>query len=386
MSGLRILITNNTLGRRLGTEMYVRDLATALLERGHKPIAYSTQPGEVAEELRLATIPVIDNLAALPTPPDIIHGQHHLDTMTALLSFPNTPAIYFCHGWLPWEEAPPHFPRILRYVAIDEVCRDRLVYESAIPAESVSVSLNFVDLDRFKPRGRLPLRPRRALVFSNNAYKNSYLDEVRRACADAGIALDVIGLKSGEVRARPEDSLGDYDLVFAKARAALEALAVGTAVVLCDATGAGPMVTLAELDRLRPLNFGIRALSRQITPAVIAQEIARYDPVDAAAVSARIRATAGRDAAIDRIIELYREAIAEHAAAGPRDLEAEERAAAAYLRMITPRVKEVYQLRQDCERLEAETAGLSRYLAFRLRERLRRSPLLAMLYRALRRG
>src|SRR5262249_57874070 len=68
---------------------------------------------------------------------------------------------------------------------------------------------------------------------------------------------------------------------------------------------------------------------------------------------ARIRATAGRDAAIDRIIELYREAIAEHAAAGPRDLEAEERAATAYLRMITPRVKEVYQPRQACERLKA---------------------------------
>src|SRR5262249_60499045 len=98
------------------------------------------------------------------------------------------------------------------------------------------------------------------------------------------------------------------------------------------------------------------------------------------------RATGGRAAAIDRIIELYREAIAEHAAAGPRDLEAEERAAAAYLRMITPRVKEVYQLRQECERLKAETAGLPRFVDFRLQERLRRSPLLAPPYPALRRG
>src|SRR2546430_4332475 len=32
----------------------------------------------------------------------------------------------FCHGWLPWEETPPHFPRILRYVAVDHTCRDRL--------------------------------------------------------------------------------------------------------------------------------------------------------------------------------------------------------------------------------------------------------------------
>ncbi|MGH9753251.1 MAG: glycosyltransferase [Blastocatellia bacterium] len=379
MSGLRILITNNTLGPRAGTELYVRDLATALMARGHKPIAYSTQLGEVADELRLATIPVIDNLAALSAPPDIIHGHHHLETMTALLRFPNAPAIYFCHGWLPWEEAPPHFPRILRYVAVDEVCRDRLVYEHAIPVESVRVLFNFVDLDRFKPRGPLPSRPQRALVFSNQAGENSYLIDVRRACAEAGIALDVIGMKAGNACARPEESLGNYDLVFAKARAALEALAVGTAVVLCDAKGVGPMVTLAELERLRPLNFGIRALRRPITPAVISREIAQYDPEDAAAVSARIRATAGRDAAIDQVIELYQEAIAEHAAAGPRDTEAEERAAADYLLWISPRIKEFDQLKTHLE-------ALSGSVAFRLRECLWRAPVLARLYRALRRG
>ena len=38
---------------------------------------------------------------------------------------------------------------------------------------------------------------------------------------------------------------GDYDLVFAKARCALEAMAVGAAVVLCDTHGLGPMVTSA---------------------------------------------------------------------------------------------------------------------------------------------
>ena len=40
--------------------------------------------------------------------------------------------------------------------------------------------------------------------------------------------------------ARPEEALGSYDIVFAKARAAAEAVATGTAVVLCDVAGAGP--------------------------------------------------------------------------------------------------------------------------------------------------
>jgi hypothetical protein len=42
MNGLRVLITNNTLAGRAGTELYVRDTALELLKRGHSPIAYST--------------------------------------------------------------------------------------------------------------------------------------------------------------------------------------------------------------------------------------------------------------------------------------------------------------------------------------------------------
>ena len=83
----------------------MRDVAIALLRRGLKPIAYSTMMGDVADELRGATVPVIDRLDALATPPDLIHGHHHLETMTAVLRFPGIPAIYFCHGWLPWDWA-----------------------------------------------------------------------------------------------------------------------------------------------------------------------------------------------------------------------------------------------------------------------------------------
>src|SRR5580704_4585509 len=164
MTPLKILITNNGLAARAGSELYVRDLALALLRRGHIPIAYSTVLGEVADELRGATIPIVDNLDSLSITPDIIHGHHHLETMTALLRFPTVPAVYFCHGWIPWQEAPPKFPRILRYVAVDYTCRDRLLLEHGIPDDRVSVLLNFVDLERFSPRPPLPARPTRGLV------------------------------------------------------------------------------------------------------------------------------------------------------------------------------------------------------------------------------
>ena len=331
MAPLRILITNHALAELTGSELYVRYLATALLHRGHAPIAFSPRLGEVARDLRSATVPVVDDLAAVAAPLDLIHGQHHLETMSALLHFPGVPAIFVCHGWLPPAEAPPKHPRIRRYVAVDHACRDRLLLENGIPEERLRVLLNFVDLERFKPRAPLPERPRRALVFSNYAAEQTCLAAARAACAKAGIAVDAVGQRSGQVAARPEDLLGRYDLVFAKGRSALEALTVGCAVVLCDEAGAGPLVTVGGLDRLRSLNFGLRALAEPVTPEVLAREIARYDAADAAEVSRRIRSLAGRDLAVEALVDLYKEVIAEQARLGLSDPQAEGSAASAYL-------------------------------------------------------
>ncbi|MGB7950880.1 MAG: glycosyltransferase, partial [Candidatus Binatia bacterium] len=369
---LRILITNNTLAGRAGTELYVRDIALALLNRGYHPIAYSTLLGEVAEELRAATVPVIDRLDALSVQPDLIHGHHHLETMTALLHFPNVPAISFCHGWLPWEEMPPKFPRILRYVAVDETCQDRLMLEHAIPEERIRLLLNFVDLKRFQPRTSLPAKPTRALVFSNYAGEGNILPTVRTACAQFNMHLDSLGLGSGNATSRPELLLHNYDLVFAKGRAALEALAVGNAVVLCDAVGMGPMVTTENMEQLRRLNLGIRTLRNPIEVSFLCQEITHYNVTDAARVSAWIRHKAEMGSAVDNLLDLYDEVIEEHRRAPASDRSVELRAASTYLRHWVPnltsqraarvqheRLKIDYQrLRQEFDRVTAEHQAL----------------------------
>src|SRR2546421_12077399 len=100
---MRILITNNTLDFRGGSELYVRDLAIALLKRGNMPIAYSTKLGDIAQEIRAATVTVIDNLDALAPPPDEIHRHHNLDTITELPRVTGVPAVYLCHEWVPLE-------------------------------------------------------------------------------------------------------------------------------------------------------------------------------------------------------------------------------------------------------------------------------------------
>jgi len=248
------------------------------------------------------------------------------------------------------------------------------VLKHGIPEERVRVQLHAADLERFKSRGPLPDRPVRALVFSNNANQWTHLNAVREACTRAGIELDVIGSGVKAPATNPESLLTKYDLVFAKARCALEALAVGTAVILCDAAGTGPLVTSGELERLRRLNFGIRALSEKVDADLLVKEIARYDPADAAAVSHCLRASADLGSVVDDAVALYREVIDEFRdRATPHPVE-ENRAAAEYLRWLT--------LTMRRKQSEYESM-LANSVALQLRNRISHLPLMDKLLKPL---
>jgi hypothetical protein len=330
---LRVLLTNLSLCARSGTEMHAYDLARELSRRGHAPTVYTPMPGAVADELRADGVPVVSTLASETEPPHVIHGHHHVETMSAVLRFPGVPAVFVCHDRTAWHDAPPLHPRIRAYVAVDEPCRERLA-EEGVPDDRVGIIPNAVDPWRFRPRGPLPDRPRRALLFSNYAAEHTHLPVVREACRRAGLELDAAGSGSGNPCARPEGVLGNYDIVFAKARCALEAMAVGCAVVLCDPLGAGPLVRAADWPALRPLNFGRRACANPLTPEKLLAEVARYDAADAAEVCRVTRADAGIEDAADAFLALYDAVTREQAAspASPASLDDEARAAAEYLR------------------------------------------------------
>ncbi|GAB3349016.1 glycosyltransferase [Lysobacter tyrosinilyticus] len=358
---LRILITNNTVATRAGSELYVRDLALELLRRGHRPAVYSTVLGDVAELLHQATVPVVDDLGALGFVPDVIHGQHHVEAMTAALHFPDVPVVFFCHGWLPWEEMPPVFPTVRRHVAVDELCAERLLTTPGIDPERVRVLYNGVDLERFRSRSPLPERPKRALIFSNYAVGDDFSAVIRAACERAGIAqVDVVGAGSGHASVAPEALLGEYDVVFAKARCALEAMAVGCATVVADRPGLAGMVTTAEFERLRRLNFGVRAMqAAPVTEDGVLAALAAYDPADAAAVSTRVRSEAGFDSLVDSVEALYHEVVDE--AVAP-DWAAQSRAAAGYVRLLSPRLKSVHLASQRAHNAETNSAVLAAQL------------------------
>jgi hypothetical protein len=331
-----VLIAGHSLGEIGGVQRYERDLASWLLAHDHAPVVYATELGDAARELAARTIPVTDDLRSVAAPIDVIHGDSPVETMAALLHFPNVPAVFVCHGWGHLGLTTPHFPRILRYVAVDDTCADRLLLREGIAPEQLTVLLNAVDVEAFRQRAPLPAKPRRAVVFGNRAHELTFLPAVREACRRASIELDVVGASTGTAVANPESLLAGYDLAFAKAKCAMEAMACGLAVILCSDGGVGGMVRSADLDRLRRLNFGIRALQKPMSAETLLAELALYDAADARAVSDRIRQTASSDALHASLLATYEAVVEEHAAMTD-DPRAESRAAAAFLHQLALR-------------------------------------------------
>jgi hypothetical protein len=342
----RILIANVTMADRSGTVTVVRDLALGLRATGQRPMVYAPALGEIADEIRAAGVPVVSDLHELPEPPDIVHGNHHVETVAALLHFPAARGLFVCHDRTFFASAPPRMDRIRRYVAVDEYCLERLSDDYGIPSDRTHVIYNSVDTSRFLPRSPLPASPSRAAVFSNYASPGPALDALQVTCLRAGLSLDVIGSSVGNSCAAPEAVLGDYDLVFAKARCALEALAVGAAVVLCDVQGAGPMVRLADLPDLRRWNFGRRTLGEPVSPATLFTQVQRYDADDAQLVSRYIRRHATLAQSVAQYQQLY-DAIMDEPIPEPismaRELEG-------YLRASAARVQELETALADLRR------------------------------------
>ncbi len=315
----RVLIANIGMTSATGTVTYTRDLALSLLRHGWTPIVYASLLGSQAGVLRAATVPVVSDPAQLGAAPDVIHGHHVLEMLAAMARFPNVPTVFVCHDSITWHSIPMRMPRIRAYVAVDRNCRDRMVLEHGIPAEKVHVFTNPVDLQRFRRREPLPPKPKRAVVFSNHAMENNFVAPIREACAARGIDVDVLGISADTAVDHPEDVLPKYDIVFAKARCAIEAAAIGNAVIGCDARGMSRMLTTQGLEEMRVLNFGARTLQVPVTRENILREIDRYDAQDAAKVTDHIRASNSADLLAEQFIELYEEVLAQPVTISPEE-------------------------------------------------------------------
>jgi 8-oxo-dGTP pyrophosphatase MutT (NUDIX family) len=304
---MRVLATNCSLRGRSGTEIVTIDLALGLRGRGHEIAVFAPLLGPSADILRNRGIVVTDRPEDLPWKPDLVHGHHNHVLAAALACFPDVPALFVCHSSNYWFDGPPLLARVRRFYAVDEACRGRLIAEAGNEREEIELLPNAVDLELFSPRTPLPAKPRRALLLTKNT---AHIAAVRAAAQETGLELDEIGSPFGREVDDLYARLGQYDVVFATARMALEALAIGCSVVVVDGRGLAGLATSPLVDEWRANNFGLRLLIREPTREAIVTEINRYDAQDAALVSCRIRDAASLSAHLDRVEAIYREIVA----------------------------------------------------------------------------
>lgn len=362
MDQLRILFTNNTLRHRAGSELVVLDLTKQLRKMGHLPVAYSSDLGPLAEELRRNCIPVLNDLRDLGFVPDVIHGQHHLDAMTAMLHFPEAPAVYVCHGWIPWEETPPVFPNIQRYIAVSELTAEKLRTTNGIAADQISIVRNAIDLGRFRKKTINPT-PSSAAIFSNYVSAGPFQDLVRGACKKAGIdTLDVIGGRSGNLVNNPEEVLANYDLVFAIGRSALEAMATGCAVITASPDGLAGMVDERNVEDWSKHNFALAILDQErLTERCLVEEIRKYRPEAIGATSDHVRRHNNLEQTAGRYLTHYREAIARWAEGDSKSVDFRKTqwlSLSRYLADISARVKSAQSVNRKLADSDAELSVL----------------------------
>ncbi len=302
---MRILFTNISFGVRSGTELFIADLARQLAARGHSCALYSTLFGPAIKGSLHGILPLFDDLRKLPWRPDIIHGQHSLETLRAIEFFPDVPAIYVCHDSTIWFDSPPPPPLVQAHVTVDWHTRKRVMRETGLAEKDIAIINNTVDTSVFiPPPGSRPERPTRALVFHSHLPDGrNYIEIVREACNRLGIQLDVVGHQSEQSSETPQDLLPRYDLVFAKARCAIEAMACGCGVILAGPEGFGPLVTPTLFDELYKYNFGHSLL--QYSMGWLEKQIARFNSGEVAAVCQITRERCNTTVAAEQFERLY---------------------------------------------------------------------------------
>ncbi len=302
---MRILFTNISFGVRSGTELFIADLARQLTARGHSCALYSTLFGPAIKGSLRDILPLFDDLRKLPWRPDIIHGQHSLETLRAIEFFPDVPAVYVCHDSTIWFDSPPPPPLVQAYVTVDWHCRKRVMRETGLAEKDIAIINNTVDTSAFvPPSARRPKRPARALVFHSHLPDGrNYIEIIREVCYRLGIQLDVIGHQSGQSSETPQDLLPRYDLVFAKARCAIEAMACGCGVILAGTEGFGPLVTSTLFDELHKYNFGHSLLQHR--EGWLEKQIAHYDSGEITVISKIIRDRCNTTVAAEQFEHLY---------------------------------------------------------------------------------
>ncbi len=306
---MRILFTSHALDPvSEATLLPIRELASRMSGRDHDVICFSRTHGDVAEALKNMGIAVVAEMAEIPVgwEPDIIHGHHEWETTIAAMRFPTCPIISICRSTTDWKEAPCTAPNVLRYVAVDLACREKLQNEDYISSAEIDLIPHGVDLYRFPEREKYRKKLETVFVFGDKDRQVDYFEFIRQACESEGVAYEFID----DPNVNTAGFLPFADLVFASGKIALEAAATGAMVAVCGEAGlAGNFLMPDNFVEMRERNFEGALIYEPHSVDAYRNRIRDYNPKMAKKVCRLVRETADIERTIDQLEAIYEHAV-----------------------------------------------------------------------------
>ena len=248
---MKILITNNRLEGRGGTESYIETVMVALRHLGHEVIAYSPGLGEVARNLRELGFEVLDDPSDLPSGIDVIHGQHANAVAQVRRVLPSVPLVFVSHSWFITMEDPCIDLGPAALVALNDRIETRLRSMAFAPDVRVHRLRQPIEIGFFQGNRRPPAdRARSALLVSRKI--RGRLSSIHEACERAGIELRTLRGESPD----PRLEMAAADIVMASGRSALESMSMARPTLLLDQTVCGGWITEDSWAEIEGDGFG----------------------------------------------------------------------------------------------------------------------------------
>jgi O-antigen biosynthesis protein len=303
---VHILYTNNTLGEYAGSELYVFDMALEMQQRGHQVTCFSLRLGKVAKKLSEKGIAVTSDLRTV-SKIDIIHAHHRIETKIAAALFPLTPMVIASLGPTHPLERPSHSQNCAsHYIAVSDFVRKVLIEKDNLPPELIEVVPNFVDTARFAAKHPINERPRKVLLLTNYFRAEGIIAEACKISGD--IELKEIGTQVESVW-NVEDFIEWADVVITSGRGAVQAMAMGRAVVIYLPMASDGLVTPANFEAGLACNFNGQAFAYNFTAEQLATQINSYTLSQVTEVTARVRQNLSTQAVATRLLAVYNRAI-----------------------------------------------------------------------------
>ena len=269
---MRFVLANRLMNTAGGTETHLVTIGDQLLRLGHEVVIYSPELGPYADYARERGIDVVDQLRELPAECDVVFAQDGIVVYDLAERYRDALTVFRVCGDVYDFQSPPQVEGIVNLVVVLSDRYERLARAGAVEAPVVRLRIP-VDIDRLTPIGAIRPRPERAVVLGNYADR---VEDVRAAWEPLGIEVTQVG--GPQQRFDIANALEGVDIVVAKSRAALDAMACGRAVYVLDTFGGDGWVTPEAYPALEADHFAGQATARVIGPAELRRDLDDYRP------------------------------------------------------------------------------------------------------------